>query len=73
MTVSWADAVVFVSVLLLVEISLYFRLKPMQIQLATIEHLLRSDQSGMYQSLGDHEERIVGLEAQFEEHLRGHR
>ncbi len=70
-TISAADALLGLTLLVLFEVSLFLRLRPLKVQLATIEHLLRNDLGQVLMTVADHEERLVELEQKLEDHLGG--
>lgn len=68
-TITWAEAFVGGVLLMLVEVSLALRFRPLKTKLTTIEHLLRNDLHDLYESVAAHEDRIVELEQRLEDHL----
>jgi hypothetical protein len=49
--------------LLVVELSIHLRFKPLGIRLTAIEQLLRRDQGEIFDTLGEHSTRLEALEA----------
>lgn len=70
-TVSWSEALLWGGLLILVELSVHLRFRPIKNQLATIETLLRRDQAQILETVAEHADRIEALETKFEEHLKG--
>lgn len=59
----------WLAIIVILEVSIHLRFRPIKIQLATIEVLLRRDGSETTAILAEHADRIEALEIRLEDHV----